>query len=403
MSLKRILVIASSVTLSLTCKPRSFNESNSSQVQSYLGYFDPNGDSVQHAICALEDAGWPKANVPNPYGSSIEANRKLMDEFLCISYYESSLNPESFNYVEVPEGGFRHHVGLWQVQWPTHAGRSVEYHGQTYSCPASPNTMEDLFDPYINAQCALFIYAERAKAGVDIMSAWEGVCRDMPPPPVDCSYKAVARQDVPIVVNPSPKPKPVAKPKPRPICRPKIDIGTSSQGDFLSFKTNFTGDCKEASYMTIHMYDAEGRRNIETLQMFKDTLNSVRGLKSEMALLNKKRLDVTSAELKKINQRRIELATQIKLANTKLAAPKRQMPIYESANLVPNNKNVKVKLQRTSKGFQAYPYVYWKDVQAYSANDEFFIFSIYNSKNALIGSKLMRTAVPQPILKRFSK
>lgn len=143
------------------------------------------------AACALEQAGWLSGDIPNPFSSP----KRLRDEFVCVAYHESSFIPETYNTAKTPEGGLKNHVGLWQIQYPTHLNRSVQVNDKVYSCPAK--SLKDLQNPCINAQCALFVYMERAswKLSIDnIFAAWEGRCEEsvggQNPPSIDCSAEA---------------------------------------------------------------------------------------------------------------------------------------------------------------------------------------------------------------------
>ncbi|GAM18474.1 hypothetical protein SAMD00019534_016490, partial [Acytostelium subglobosum LB1] len=71
--------------------------------------------------------------------------------FICIAFYESSWNPNA-------ENSGSSASGLWQIL-PEHCGEL---------CPAC-TTPSDLFDPSINAQCALAVYNAQ---GYDAWTTW---------------------------------------------------------------------------------------------------------------------------------------------------------------------------------------------------------------------------------------
>lgn len=156
-----------------SCK-LGLNSLSSTSAYSQRELKDPTVQELaRQAVCYLENAGWKDPNVPisssHPY--NIQDHDDLVQHFACIANMESRLGKENVNH----EGSGA--SGMWQIE-PMHLGKSITYHGKTYSCPnVSVSTLES--KPEISAQCALYVYVNNIVGmGLSGLQPWEGKCSE---------------------------------------------------------------------------------------------------------------------------------------------------------------------------------------------------------------------------------
>lgn len=119
---------------------------------------------AQEAVCILERNGW--RNIPQQYLPSGWTHSDLMRQMACIANKESSFGNAPYG----PDTGCGNAYGYWQVA-SCHLGRSIG----GYRCPGvSADRLAG--DPNIAAQCALYVYMERAMNGASGLGPWEATC-----------------------------------------------------------------------------------------------------------------------------------------------------------------------------------------------------------------------------------